>query len=183
MLIANSKAIFLDRDGTINKEKHYMFRKEDFEYIDGCVEGLKILYEAGFLLVVITNQSGIARGYYTEMDYLLLDNWMQNDFLKKGIEIAGSYYCPHLQEGIISRYAKDCNCRKPKTGLFWKAQEELGIDMNRSYAIGDNIRDLSICNESGVKGILLSDSIAEEFNFIRCKTWNDAINVIVGKHN
>lgn len=159
MSAGGNKAVFLDRDGTINREKHYLYKVSDFEYLRGAVEGLKKLSDMGYLLVVITNQSGIARGYYTEQDYQKLDEWMKNDLLNRGVKITRSYYCPHLLGGCVAKYAKECKCRKPKTGLFWRAADDLGIDMNRSFAIGDKQRDLSICEESGVKGILLSDPV------------------------
>lgn len=150
-------AIFLDRDGTINVEKEYLFRIEDFEYMPGVTDGLRELADMGFLLVIVTNQSGIARGYYTEDDFRKLNDWMLANLERKKIKIAGIYYCPHYLGGIVSRYAVSCNCRKPLTGLFWRAQEELGIDMDRSFAVGDKMRDLAICNESGVRGILLGN--------------------------
>lgn len=149
------KAVFLDRDGTINIDRHYVYRKEDFEYIKGAINALQIFENAGFRLVIVTNQSGIARGYYTENDYLDLNKWMIQDLEKKGIHISGVYFCPHHPCGKILQYQVECGCRKPKTSLFWHAAHELHIDMNQSYAIGDKMRDLEICNESGTKGILL----------------------------
>ena len=151
------KAVFLDRDGTINVEKNYLYKIEEFEYIPGAVEALRRLNKMGFLLIIISNQSGIARGYYTEEDYKKLDNWLKDDLKQKGIEIMDSYYCPHHPEAKIPEYRCVCNCRKPGTELFWRAQKEYEIDMNNSFAIGDRMRDLAICEESGVKGILFSD--------------------------
>ena len=173
-----NKAVFLDRDGTINIEKHYLYRISDFEYIDGSTDGLKTLSEMGYLLVIVTNQSGIARGFYTEEDYLQLDQWMKDDLAEKGIHIAGSYYCPHLPDGIVEKYAKKCDCRKPKTGLFWKAAAELNIDMECSFAVGDKERDLSICDESGAKGILLADSKMYSKKYVICSDWTQIIDYI-----
>lgn len=153
------KAIFLDRDGTINVEREYTYRIEDFVYEKGVIEALLLLQHLGYQLVIVTNQSGIARGYYTEEDFQYLNNWMLSDLKKRGIEIAGVYYCPHHPEGKVRGYAIECKCRKPATGLFWQAQEELHIGMKDSYAIGDKVRDLSICNESDVKGILLDKTV------------------------
>lgn len=177
------KVIFLDRDGTINEEKNYLYRQEDFVYLDSVIESLRSLRDMGFILVVITNQSGIARGYYTEEDYLQLDAWMRKDMKSKGVELAGTYHCPHLKDGSVVAYAKMCDCRKPGTALFWKAAKELNIDMDSSYAIGDRIRDLSICKESGVKGILLSDTEEHYEDIICCRNWKsilDAIKVLEG---
>ncbi|MCM1303073.1 MAG: D-glycero-beta-D-manno-heptose 1,7-bisphosphate 7-phosphatase [Lachnospiraceae bacterium] len=152
-----NKAVFLDRDGTINIDKGYVFQREQFEYINGVTEALRLLGELGYQLVIVTNQSGIARGYYTIHDFEQLNDWMLSDLKKRGIEIAGIYYCPHHPRGRNRQYAMECDCRKPKTGLFWRAQKELQIDMEHSYAVGDRIRDLCICGESNVQGILLYD--------------------------
>lgn len=150
-------AAFLDRDGTINIDKDYLYRIDDFEYLNGVEEGLRLLQYKGYRLVIITNQSGIARGFYRENDFQTLSEWMVEDLKRKGIEIAGIYYCPHHPNAQILKYQVQCECRKPKTGLFWRAQKELGIDMDRSIAIGNHVRDLCICSESNVKGYLVGD--------------------------
>ncbi len=178
MLMDGNKAIFLDRDGTINVEKHYLYKISDFEYIAGVIDGLRILSDMGYLLVIVTNQSGIARGYYTEEDYLKLDQWLKDDLAEKGIYIAGSYYCPHLPSGVVFKYAIDCDCRKPKTSLYWKAAEELNIDMECSFAVGDKERDLSICKESRVKGILLSDNKDDSDAYFICSDWKQIVDTI-----
>ncbi len=176
--MGGNKAIFLDRDGTINVDKNYLYKLEDFEYINGAVEGLRLLCEMGYLLVIITNQSGIARGYYTEEDYFKLDSWMKKDLLDKGIRIAESYYCPHLREGKVKTYAIECDCRKPKTALFWQAEKDLNIDMGMSYAIGDKVRDLSICDESEVKGILYGSIRRNDSSYHVCSDWKEIIDYI-----
>ena len=173
------RAVFLDRDGTINVDKRYLYRAEDFEYLDGAVEGLRHLGDMGFILVLITNQSGIARGYYSEDDYKKLDAWLKADLKSKGVTLEKSYFCPHHPSGTVPGYARACECRKPKTGLFWKAAGELGIDMDRSYAIGDRMRDLSICGESGVKGFLITDTgEAEQDHIIHCPDWKSIVESI-----
>ncbi len=177
-MIDGKKAVFLDRDGTINVEKNYLYRQQDFEYLPGAVEGMKALLSLGFILVIVTNQSGIARGYYSEDDYLELDRWLKEDLKSKGIELAGTYYCPHLPDGAVIQYRKECECRKPKTGLFWRAQRELGIDMDKSFAVGDKVRDLSVCKESGVKGILLTDMEAAQEGIRTCETWDEVVETI-----
>lgn len=172
-----NKAVFLDRDGTINKEKHYLFKISDFEYFDGAVAGLKTLSDMGYILVIVTNQSGIARGYYTEDDYRSLDQWIKDDLEKKGIHISGSYFCPHLPDGKVKKYSKKCDCRKPGTALFWKAASDLNIDMDCSFAIGDKERDLSICDESGVKGILLANNVFSK-KYVVCSDWNQIVDTV-----
>ena len=125
-----NRAVFLDRDGTINKDKGYLYRIEDCEYIDGAVDGLRALTEMGYMLIIITNQSGIARGYYTEKDYLLFMDWMIADLKKQGAQVSGHYFCPHLPGAIVKKYDVICDCRKPKTFLFDKATVEYEIDLN-----------------------------------------------------
>lgn len=152
------KAIFLDRDGTINVEKHYLHKIEDFEFLPGVLDGLKRLLDAGYLLIVITNQSGIARGYYTESDFHRLNDWMLSELKNNGIEIARVYYCPHLPSAPIAAYRKDCECRKPKLGLYMQAVNDFRLDMEECYAIGDRIRDCSICEETKCRGFLIGEN-------------------------
>lgn len=152
------KAVFLDRDGTINVEKNYLYKIDDFEFIDGVLEALKELSDAGFLLIIITNQSGIARGYYTEKDYGILNSWLLETFAKNGIKISASYFCPHLPDATVEKYRTVCTCRKPNTGLFEQAVKDFNIDLKRSFAIGDKIRDLAICEKSECKGFLIGDN-------------------------
>ena len=168
-------AVFLDRDGTINVDKEYLYRIEDFDYLDGAAEGMRKLQDLGYVLVIITNQSGIARGYYTEDDYRRLTAWMLADLLEKGIHIAGVYHCPHHPEGKVEQYVRNCNCRKPNTGLFYQAAVELGIDLGQSIAIGDKMRDLEICRETGAKGILLSGNSKEVTGAVLCRNWEEIV--------
>ena len=118
------KTVFLDRDGTINEEVSYLHKAEDFRFLPGVVEGMKLLYGHGFQLVVITNQAGIGRGYYTEEDAELLHRYMREELRKQGILLQGIYYCPHHLEGLPP-YNTDCFCRKPKAGLFYQAEWDM----------------------------------------------------------
>lgn len=151
------KAIFLDRDGTINKEKNFLYKINDFEYTDRAIEALQNLSKLRFLLVIITNQSGIARGLYTENDLNNLHEWMLKDLWKKHVPIEAIYYCPHHPQAAIERYKMTCSCRKPGTALFWKAIDDYKIDVDYSYVIGDNLRDIDICRECLAQGILITD--------------------------
>ncbi len=153
-----NKAVFLDRDGTINIDKNYLYRIEDFEFMPGAVEGLRLLQSSGFLLIIITNQSGIARGYFTEDDYLKLTDWMLSTLKHNGVNISGMYYCPHLPEAEIEEYRKVCDCRKPNTGLFEQAVRDFDIDLSMSYAIGDKPRDCAICEKTSCKGFLIGQT-------------------------
>ena len=152
-----NKAVFLDRDGTINVEKNYLYRIEDFEFIDGSIDAMRMLQDAGYLLIIITNQSGIARGYYSEDDFLKLNSWMTETLKNEGVKISKVYYCPHLPTASVEDYRQECCCRKPKTGMFLQAVSDYQLDLNQCYAIGDKIRDLAICDESNCQGFLISD--------------------------
>mgnify|MGYP003302768614 CR=1 FL=1 len=171
-----NKAIFLDRDGTINIDKDYVYKISDFEFIDGAIEGLKKLQELGYLLIVISNQSGIGRGYYNKEQADILFNYMKNELNKNGVHISEMYYCPH--------YNEDCECRKPKLGLFYQAQREFNIDFSKSYAIGDKLRDIAISEVEHVKGILLDSQNNQinrynnNANIIVCNNLLDAANII-----
>jgi len=176
-----NKAAFLDRDGTINKDLGYVHRIEDFVYLDGAVDGLRALQDMGFLLVIITNQSGIARGYYKEEDYLDLESWLLSDLRRKGVSIAGSYYCPHHPQGSVAAYRRSCGCRKPGTALFYQAAKDLRIDFSRSIAIGDKPRDLGICQETKAAGILLSQHGGEGTEDVCCcRNWREIVLAAAG---
>ena len=143
-----NRAVFLDRDGTINVDYGYVYKYEDFKFIEGAIEGLKMLQNAGYKIIVITNQSGIARGYFTEEDFQLLNQKVNAELYLHGVTVDAVYHCPHLGEG--------CFCRKPKTGLFYQAAKDFNIDFSKSYALGDRMRDLSICQKEPVKGFLIN---------------------------
>lgn len=153
-----NKAIFLDRDGTINVEKHYLYKIEDFEFLPGVVDALRELQRAGYLLIIITNQSGIGRGYYTEEDFQKLNDWMVSTLKEQGVTIADVYYCPHLPDAQVPAYRKECCCRKPKLGMYEQAIIDYDIDLSRSYAIGDKIRDCAICQSTPCKGFLIENN-------------------------
>lgn len=159
------KAIFLDRDGTINVEKHYLHRIEDFEFLSGVIEGLRLLQKNNYLLIIITNQSGIGRGYYSEKDFHKLNNWMLETLNEQHIKIAKVYYCPHLPDAKVNKYRMDCECRKPKLGMYNQAVKDFDIDLSQSFVIGDKIRDCAICESSDCKGILIGEN--EKSNIIQ----------------
>lgn len=150
-----NKAIFLDRDGTLNVEKNYLYKIEDFEFLPGVVEALKKLQDAGYLLIIITNQSGIGRGYYSEKDFKKLNDWMLSTLKEQGVTINTVYYCPHLPDAKVKKYRMDCECRKPKLEMYNKAIKEYELDLSKCYAIGDKIRDCSICESSSCRGFLI----------------------------
>ena len=153
-----NKAIFLDRDGTINVEKNYLYKIEDFEFLLGVIDSLKQLQKAGYLLIIITNQSGIGRGFYSEVDFQKLNSWMIDTLKKQGVFMTDVYFCPHLPDAPIDKYRKDCNCRKPKLGMYEQAVIDHNITLSESYAIGDKIRDCAICNQTACRGFLVGEN-------------------------
>ena len=149
-----NKFVLLDRDGVINVEKSYLHKIEDFEYEKNVVEGLLKLRDLGYRFAIITNQAGIARGYYTEEDYLKLQSFIEEDLFKKGIKIEKSYFCPH-HPNVTGKYGIECDCRKPNTGNFELAIKEFDIDVKNSFMIGDKITDLIPAEKLGITPVLV----------------------------
>lgn len=143
-------AAFLDRDGVINFDRAYVYRRQDFEFIPGIFDAARTLQKLGFLLVVVTNQSGIGRGTYTKGDFLALDDWMRTRFAEEGAEIAGTYFCPHHPTDAIGEYRLDCECRKPRPGMLLRAAADHGLALDRSLLIGDKDSDLQAARAAGV---------------------------------
>ena len=135
-------AVFLDRDGTINIDHGYVHQIDDFEFIDGSIEAMAELKKMGYALVVVTNQSGIARGIYTEDQFMQLTEWMDWSLADRDVELDGIYFCPHHPDAIEEEYRQDCNCRKPKPGMLLDAQSFLNIDMSASIMVGDKLADI-----------------------------------------
>lgn len=144
------KALFLDRDGVINKEKNYLYNIEDFEFIDGVFETCRYFQNKGYLIIIITNQAGIARGKYTDEDYQLLTKWMIKEFQKENVKISKIYHCPHHPD-----FSGECNCRKPKPKMILDAKEEFDIDLNKSILVGDKNSDIETGISAGVKSNFL----------------------------
>ena len=122
------KAAFLDRDGVINIDHAYVHRPEEFQFIDGALQACQRLVNAGYCLIVVTNQSGIGRGYYSEADFEKLCEWMKEQFAKAKAPITAIYYCPHHPTKALGAYRVTCNCRKPAPGMLLKAQVDYDID-------------------------------------------------------
>ena len=148
------KAIFFDRDGTLNVDKDYLYKIEDFEWLEDAPQAIRWSNERGFLVIVITNQSGVARGFFAEDDVKQLHEWMNEDLTHFGAHIDAFYYCPHLPNGSVAAYAKECDCRKPKPGLIERACTDFDIDYEGSLMIGDKSRDIECAEAAGVRGVL-----------------------------
>ncbi|AUQ42188.1 D-glycero-beta-D-manno-heptose 1,7-bisphosphate 7-phosphatase [Yersinia ruckeri] len=135
-------AIFLDRDGTLNIDHGYVHEIDNFQFIDGVIDACRELKEMGFALVLVTNQSGIARGKFTEAQFISLTEWMDWSLADRGVDLDGIYFCPHHPEGSVEAFRQICECRKPLPGMLIEAQQELNIDMAASYMVGDKIEDM-----------------------------------------
>ncbi len=146
------KALFLDRDGVINVEVNYLHKIEDFIFIDGIFELCKYYQNLGFIIIVVTNQSGIARDYYTEDDFNVLTTWMIKEFNKHNIKIQKVYHCPHHPD-----FGLKCNCRKPEPGMLLEAKKQFDIDMKRSILIGDKESDIEAAINAGLTESYLFD--------------------------
>ena len=149
------RAVFLDRDGTINVERDYLFRCEDFEFIAGAPQAIKQLNDAGFLVVVVTNQSGVARGYYSEKDVQHLHNFVQEQLIGSGAHIDAFYYCPHHPDKGVGAYRKQCDCRKGAPGMLIEAAQEYDIDLSRSFIVGDKLADVEAGLSAGCTPLLV----------------------------
>ena len=149
------RCVFIDRDGTINREVNYLHKIEDLEILPGVAEGIEKLNKSGFTVIILTNQSGIARGYYGIDDMNNINNEIIRRLEKNEAKIDAIYFCPHHPNGKVSEFTKKCNCRKPEPGLYLEAANDFDIDFKNSYAIGDKIRDLEPAKKLGGRGILV----------------------------
>jgi len=141
--LQTDKALFLDRDGIINVDHGYVYKRDDFEFVEGIFDLVRLFADAGYLIFVVTNQSGIGRGYYTEEDFQTLTAWMRNAFKTEGITITEVYHCPHAPE-------EKCHCRKPETGMIEKALGSYAIDLPHSWMIGDKQSDIDLARNAGI---------------------------------
>ena len=152
-----NKALFLDRDGTLNIEKKYVFKIEDFEFTEGIIALIKTYQEKEFLIFIVSNQSGIARGFYTENDYKILTKWMIRELEINGIKITKVYHCPHYPE-----ITGECNCRKPKPGMILQAIHEFNINPSESVLIGDKKSDILAGENAGIGKNLFIQHLLEK---------------------
>lgn len=153
----DGKALFLDRDGVINRDDGYVSTSEKFHFIDGIFDLCRHAQSKNYLIIIVTNQSGIARGFYSVDDFHKLNNWMLAQFKMRTINITHVYYCPHHPQGCVLEFTRTCNCRKPKPGLFTNAAADYPINLSQSIAVGDKERDLEAAYTAGVgTGILLT---------------------------
>lgn len=152
------RAVLLDRDGVINTEVNYLWRPEDFAFVPGTPQALAALQAAGWALVVVTNQSGIARGYYTEADYQRLTAHLRAELAGQGVTLNAVLHCPHLPDAPVAEFRRDCDCRKPAPGMLLAAAQQLGLDLAASVLVGDKASDLEAGRAAGVGRNVLVES-------------------------
>ena len=165
-----TKAVFFDRDGTLNVDVHYLHRPEDFIWIPEAKEAIKYVNDLGYLAILVTNQSGVARGYYPEEDVRKVYDWMNAELDKIGAHLDALYFCPHHPAGKVPQYTKACACRKPQTGMVDKACSDYGIDRSQSFFVGDSDGDMECAQRAGLTGIrYAAGSLLARLQDIICK--------------
>ncbi len=164
-----SRAIFLDKDGTLVEDLPYNVNPDLMRLAPGALEALRLLYRAGYSLFVVTNQSGVARGLFTEADLLPLESRLRALLRAGDVPLAGLYYCPHHPQGKVSRYRTQCSCRKPKPGMLLRAAQEHQIDLAGSWMVGDILDDVEAGNQAGCRTALLNNGHETEWKLSRLR--------------
>jgi D-glycero-D-manno-heptose 1,7-bisphosphate phosphatase len=160
-------AAFLDRDGVLNIDHGYAYRPEQLEWIEGAAEAVRLLNEAGYYVLVVTNQSGVARGFYNETDVRSLHAHMQEILSAHGAHIDAFYYCPHHPDGDIKSLAVQCRCRKPSPGMLEQAAREWPIDISASFLIGDRDHDMAAASAFNIRGVKFNSQTASLVDVVR----------------
>jgi D,D-heptose 1,7-bisphosphate phosphatase len=157
------KAVFLDKDGTLIPDIPYNCDPEKITLQPKCVDGLRLLHEIGYQLIVVSNQAGIAHGFFTEGQFVLVLNQLQKILLDADLPIAGFYYCPHHPQAKLAEYREVCDCRKPSPGLLLRAARQHHIDLSKSWMIGDILNDVEAGNRAGCRSILIDNGNETEW--------------------
>lgn len=158
-----NKAIFLDKDGTLVEDVPYNVNPELIVLASGAGESLRLLHQQGFQIIVVSNQSGVARGYFAEAALIPVEQRLQQQLTAYGVPLAGFYYCPHHPDGIVAPYAIACSCRKPQPGLITRAAVELEIDLAQSWFVGDILHDVAAGRAAGCRTILIDNGNETEW--------------------
>ena len=157
------KTVFFDRDGVLNVERNYLYKIEEFQWQTDAVAAIKLLQAQDYRIIVVTNQSGVARGYYNEADVSKLHNYMQAQLALQQTRIDAFYYCPHLPDASRAEYAQECDCRNPGPGMILKAMQEHEVLKEQSFLIGDKESDLQAAQAAGIRGYLYQQGSLLEF--------------------
>ena len=158
-----TKVVFLDRDGVLNADIGYLWRKEDFVWMPGAPAAILLFNQLGWRVVVVTNQSGVARGYYQEADVCALHAWMNGELAKHGAHIDSFYFCPHYQQSAQTKYAVECDCRKPQPGMILRGLADWQGTPETSFLIGDKESDIAAATAAGITGYLFTGSNLLDF--------------------
>ena len=150
-----ARALFLDRDGVVNEEVGYLYRAEEVRFVDGIFSLCKTAAGLGYKLIVVTNQAGIARGYYTEADFEVLMEFMRGELRGEGVELDAVYYCPFHPEHGVGKYKREHEDRKPGTGMLRRGAREFGVDLSESVLVGDRCSDVAAANAAGLRQAFL----------------------------
>jgi D-glycero-D-manno-heptose 1,7-bisphosphate phosphatase len=179
------KAVFIDKDGTLIKDIPYNVNTDLIEFEDNAIAALRLLQDCGYQLILISNQPGIALGYFSEEEVRQVFQYMQDRLHQHGIILDGYYYCPHDVHGVRLSYAKACYCRKPMPGMLLKAAMEHDVDPELSWMIGDILNDVEAGNRAGCRTILLNNGNETEWHLnsnrqpsYTCNNWKDAAGII-----
>ncbi len=173
-----NQAVFLDKDGTLIKDVPYNVNPDLIELTHGGIEGLQLLQSFGYKLIVISNQSGVARGYFPESKLEGVQKHLSKVLLEQGIKLDDFYYCPHHPDGVVTEYAINCNCRKPEPGLILRASSEHNINLSDSWFIGDILNDVEAGHRAGCKTILIDNGNETEWQLSPMRIPNHVVNDI-----
>ena len=173
-----NRALFLDRDGVINEDYGYVFRIEDFKFIDGIFQLVAAAKKSGYLVIIVTNQSGIGRGYYSENDFINLTTWMKKQFYINGGYIDQVYHCPFHPKYGIGIYRQNSCWRKPEPGMILQAKKDFNIDLEKSILIGDKLTDMQAGKESMIGTLLLLNKSSKFLGSINISMLSEAFNFI-----
>jgi D-glycero-D-manno-heptose 1,7-bisphosphate phosphatase len=157
-----SRALFLDRDGVLNEEVGYLYRPEDVRWVEGAFSLCRTAMELGYRLIVVTNQSGIARGMYSESDFHALTQWMHEEFGREGVRVDAVYFCPYHPEHGVGEYRREHEDRKPGPGMLLRAAREHGLDLGRSVMVGDRCSDVAAANAAGLRQAFLLRGVGSD---------------------
>lgn len=160
-----NRAVFLDKDGTLIKNIHFNVNPQKIKFLPGVIDGLKFLQKINFKLIIVTNQSGIARGFFKEKEFIEYKNYLEKLLMQNGVYVDSFFYCPHYPAGQVQKYAIDCLCRKPMPGLFIKATKELDINLSGSWMVGDVPEDIEAGKKAGCKTVLINRSNEVDWKF------------------
>ncbi|MEK6776617.1 MAG: D-glycero-beta-D-manno-heptose 1,7-bisphosphate 7-phosphatase [bacterium] len=155
-------AVFLDRDGTLNEEVGYLSHPEDLVLIPGSGDAVRRINQSGMAAVVVSNQSGLARGYFDEAALSLIHDRLRGELAKFGASLDGIFFCPHHPEGEVEEYRIECACRKPWTGLMDQAVFDLDINLAASYMVGDHIKDIQMAARAGIRSVMVLTGHGQE---------------------